>query len=194
MDFANNVMTGAVPVLTRGALMRDCHLVRAISVLAAVTAAGIIFGTTSNKFSCSPATQSTEDSSSTVPWNAKQLVEPSNLAQELEGPAGSKPLVVCVGFDFLYQSAHVPGAVLYGPGREPSGLKALEDAARGWPRNRNIVIYCGCCPMKQCPNLQPAYRTLAGMGFSRLRILDLEHDFRQDWLQKGLPTEKGSGK
>jgi len=173
--------------------MGNCGLIRAI-VLAELAAAATVGGSSEAAFTRSAFPPAAEDSASTVPWDAKQLVEPSQLAQELTAPEGSKPLVVCVGFEFLYQSAHIPGAVLYGPGREASGLKALEDGARGWPRNRNIVIYCGCCPMKQCPNLQPAYRALAGMGFMRLRVLDLQHDFRQDWLQEGLPTEKGSQK
>ena len=133
-------------------------------------------------------------SASTDPWSPTELILPADLLKEINGPAGSKPLVICVGFDFLYQSAHVPGALLYGPGREPSGIKALEDAAKTWPHNRDIVVYCGCCPMKQCPNLRPAFRSLKDMGFNNIRVLDIEHDFRQDWLQKGFATEKRSGK
>ena len=128
------------------------------------------------------------------PWTAKQLVEPAELAGQLKGAAGSQPRVVCVGFEFLYDAAHVPGAVLLGPGREASGLKSLEEAARSWPRDRQIVIYCGCCPMKQCPNLRPAFHALESMGFTQVRVLDVEHDFRTDWLQKGLPIEKAQPK
>lgn len=137
---------------------------------------------------------SRQDSSATDPWSAAQLVQPAALVHQLNGPAGSRPLVLCVGFDFLYQSAHIPGALLYGPGREPSGLKALADAAKAWQHDRDIVIYCGCCPMKQCPNLRPAFRFLRDRGFTRLRVLDLERDFRQDWLQNNLPSEKLAGK
>lgn len=133
---------------------------------------------------------SPSDSVSSRAWNAGQLVQPDALAKQLHGPAASRPLLLCVGFDFLYQSAHIAGAILYGPARNASGLKTLEDAARTWPRNREIVIYCGCCPMKQCPNLLPAFRALENMGFTRLRVLDLDHDFRQDWLQKGFPVER----
>jgi thiosulfate/3-mercaptopyruvate sulfurtransferase len=158
-----------------------------------IALAVVIFGAmgTPNFWTAPPPAQ---DAQPADPWQASQLVQPADLVRQLNGPDASRPLVVSVGFEFLFQSAHVPGAVLYGPGREPSGLKALEDAARSWPRDRDIVIYCGCCPMKQCPNLRPAFRTLAGMGFTRLRVLELQHDFRQDWLQKGLPTEKSSGK
>lgn len=134
------------------------------------------------------------DSASAAPWSPTQLILPAELLKEIHGPGVSKPLVICVGFDFLYQSAHVPGALLYGPGRESSGIKALEDAAKTWPHNRDIVVYCGCCPMKQCPNLRPAFLSLKKMGFTHIRVLDVEHDFRQDWLQKGFAVEKTSGK
>jgi thiosulfate/3-mercaptopyruvate sulfurtransferase len=173
--------------------MRFRHLIRSMFVLSILALAAILgaAGPTNGR---APVPLSPEDADSAEPWNATQLVQPADLVQELIGPANSRPLVICVGFEFLYLSAHVPGAVLYGPGREPSGLKALQDAARSWPRNRDIVIYCGCCPMKQCPNLRPAFRALVGMGFTRLRVLDLERDFRQDWLRQGLRIEKSSSK
>ena len=117
---------------------------------------------------------------------------PQALVRELAGPAASKPLVVCVGFNFLYESAHVPSSLLYGPARETAGLKSLEAAAQGWPRDRGVVLYCGCCPFKQCPNIRPAFEALKRMGFTRLRVLELDPDFRTDWLQKGLPVEKSA--
>ena len=124
------------------------------------------------------------------PWNSDQLIQPQQLATELAGPADSKPRVVCVGFKFLYESGHVPGSAFYGPTREAAKLHDLQTAAKAWPRGHEIVIYCGCCPLKQCPNVRPAFAALKAMGFTRLRLLDLETDFRTDW--KGLPVEKTS--
>jgi thiosulfate/3-mercaptopyruvate sulfurtransferase len=123
-------------------------------------------------------------------WNVAQLVQPAGLVRELAATAKSRPLVVCAGFDFLYQAAHVPGAVFYGPAREPAGLQRLNDAARSWPRDRDIVVYCGCCPFSHCPNVRPAFTALKRMGFTRLRVLDIEHDFRTDWLKQGYPVEQ----
>jgi thiosulfate/3-mercaptopyruvate sulfurtransferase len=161
-------------------------------LIIAVAAVGVGRPGTDGPGTAEPGSQ--QDSSATDPWSAAQLVQPAALVHQLNGPARSRPLVLCVGFDFLYQSAHIPGALLYGPGREPSGLKALADAAKAWQHDRDIVIYCGCCPMKQCPNLRPAFRLLRDRGFTRLRVLDLERDFRQDWLQNTLPSEKLAGK
>jgi len=124
------------------------------------------------------------------PWTSAQMVEPGGLVKELAGPAKVRPLVVCVGFDFLYQAAHVPGSVFYGPAREAAGLQRLKDAAQNWPRDRHIVVYCGCCPFSHCPNARPAFAALKQMGFTRLRVLDIEHDFRTDWLKPGYPVEQ----
>lgn len=122
------------------------------------------------------------------PWTSGDLVQPQQLMTQLSGPADSRPRVVCVGFKFLYESGHVPGSVFYGPAREAAALQDLEAAAKDWPRDKELVIYCGCCPLKQCPNVRPAFTSLKAMGFTRLRLLDLETDFRTNW--KGLPTEK----
>jgi thiosulfate/3-mercaptopyruvate sulfurtransferase len=122
------------------------------------------------------------------PWTSAELIQPQQLTAQLAGPSDSRPRVVCVGFKFLYESGHVPGSAFYGPGREAASLQALEAAAKEWPHDRDLVLYCGCCPLKQCPNVRPAFAALKAMGFTRLRLLDLETDFRTDW--KGLPVEK----
>lgn len=122
------------------------------------------------------------------PWTQQELIQPQQLAATLSEPPDSRPRVVCVGFKFLYESGHVPGSAFYGPAREAAKLQDLETAAKHWPRDQEVVIYCGCCPLKQCPNARPAFAALKAMGFRRLHLLDLETDFRTDW--KGLPIEK----
>jgi hypothetical protein len=126
-------------------------------------------------------------------WTSGELIQPQRLATELAGSTDLRPRVVCVGFKFLYESGHVPGSLLYGPGREAAKLQDLEAAAKPWPRDQELVIYCGCCPLKQCPNVRPAFAALKAMGFRRLRLLDLETDFRTDWkgpTEKSLPTDQ----
>jgi hypothetical protein len=36
------------------------------------------------------------------------------------------------------------------------GLASLERAVKDVPRERAILIYCGCCPWDKCPNVRPA--------------------------------------
>jgi thiosulfate/3-mercaptopyruvate sulfurtransferase len=150
------------------------------------------------------AGQSTSAASpaTSVPWSASQTIEAPDLVKELgllkgqpgESKSTGKPIVVCVGFRPLYMGAHVPGAVFHGAAQSEQGLADLKRWAQGLPRNTNLVIYCGCCPLDHCPNLRPAFTALRDLGFANLRVLVLPHDFASDWVEKGYPVEKGAEK
>lgn len=124
------------------------------------------------------------------PWTHDQMVEPADLVKELAKPAAARPAVVCVGFPFLYRNGHIQGASLHGPTRTPEGVADLKAWAKDLPRTAGIVIYCGCCPMTQCPNVQPAFTALREMGFTHVRVLDLPKNFATDWVGKGYPIQK----
>jgi len=128
------------------------------------------------------------------PWTTGQTIDAPTLAKALSGSKAANanpPLIVCVGFHTLYEGAHIPGASLHGPGSTPQGLDALKQWAKPLPRNANIIIYCGCCPLAHCPNVRPAFTALRDMGFTHLRVLILLHDFATDWVGPGYPIEKG---
>lgn len=126
------------------------------------------------------------------PWTEAQTVKPADLVKELAEAKGSnRPVVVCAGFRFLYESAHVPGAVFHGPASKPEGLDDLKKWAQGIPHSSNVVVYCGCCPFEQCPNIRPAFETLRSMGFQHLRVLVLPNNFAKDWVGQGYAAEKG---
>ena len=128
------------------------------------------------------------------PWNKTQVIMPEELARLLSNSGDKKPLVVCAGFDFLYKGAHIPGAEFIGPAREAKGIGALKKWAHGIPRNQEVVVYCGCCPFKECPNIRPAFQVLHQAGLKRLKVLYLENNFAKDWVEKGLPVEKEAEK
>jgi thiosulfate/3-mercaptopyruvate sulfurtransferase len=126
------------------------------------------------------------------PWTAAQTVQPADLAHEISsGHSSSKPTIFYVGFRPLYQGAHIPGAAYHGAAGKPDGLADLKAAAQSLPRDTNLVIYCGCCPMEKCPNIRQAFSALSDMGFTHLRVLILPTDFHTDWIDKGYPVEKG---
>jgi hypothetical protein len=128
--------------------------------------------------------------SSGWPWG-NDSVTPAEFAKELESaPESDKPVVVCTAPPFLYRIGHIPGAVLHGPASSPDGLNSLTKWADSLPRAANIVVYCGCCPLAACPNLAPAYRALKGMGFTRVRVLLLEDNFKTSWIDRGYPFER----
>lgn len=120
-----------------------------------------------------------------------QLIEPAQLLKQLAGPKAARPVILHVGFEVLYRGGHIPGAIYAGPASTPAGLARLRREARRIPRNREVVIYCGCCPMSKCPNIHPGYDVLKKMGFRRLLVLDLPNDFAHDWAEKGLPVVRG---
>jgi hypothetical protein len=168
-------------------------MLRTHSKLAAIVAAvGILLtGTTALVLAGGRGGQETTKAPAHA-WTTADLVQPADLIKELDGASGSKPTVVCVGFPFLYRTGHVPHAVLHGPARTAEGLADLRAWAQDLPRTTNIVLYCGCCPLTQCPNVNPAVAALREMGFTKVRILDLPKNFATDWIGKGYPIEKAA--
>ena len=119
------------------------------------------------------------------PWTAGDVVAPEQLAKDIKSP-----LVIHVGFDVLYRSSHITGTPYAGPGSKPEGIAELRKAVTGQPKDRDIVLYCGCCPMEKCPNIRPAFATLHEMGFTHVRILDIPMNLKADWIDKGYPTDR----
>jgi len=125
------------------------------------------------------------------PWTKSQTVQPTDLVKELENP-NSAPTVVFVGFKRLYTAGHVKGAQYHGTAGGAEGLKELTTWAVTLPRTTNLVIYCGCCPMERCPNIDHAFKALQDLGFKNLRVLLLPTNFETDWANQGLPYNKGN--
>jgi thiosulfate/3-mercaptopyruvate sulfurtransferase len=126
------------------------------------------------------------------PWSPAQTVQPAQLAAELQDSQHPHPLVIYVGVRTLFDGAHIPGAIYFGPGSSEQGIAELKKYAAGLPRNSNVVLYCGCCPLEKCPNLRPAFSALKDFPLARLRVLILPNSFNADWVEKGFPVEKGS--
>ena len=118
------------------------------------------------------------------------LVQPKDVAAQLAG--GSKPVVLYVGPNVLYRSKHIPGAAFAGPGSKPEGIELLKNSVASLARDREIVLYCGCCPWDHCPNIRPAVELLRSMGFKQVKAMYLPTDFKADWIDKGFPVESGN--
>ncbi len=122
------------------------------------------------------------------PWAPAEVTQPSQLAAMLSSHTGAKPVILQVGFQVLYRSKHIPGSIYAGPASTPDGLQALKQAAGKLPRNADIYIYCGCCPIQKCPNIRPAFQALKAMGFTRFHVLMLPTNFGKDWVAHGYPV------
>jgi thiosulfate/3-mercaptopyruvate sulfurtransferase len=174
-------------------------------------AAGRAIEKLSHTASCSPACMcSTNDVTRAArldvaetddPWSASQLISPDELAKLLSSekkddhglPQAPRLLVLQVGVLPLYKLSRIPNSVYAGMASQPEGLDKLKKAADQWDRGIQIVLYCGCCPFNDCPNVRPAFKALADMGFKNLKVLNLPNNFTQDWENKGLPTDRRRG-
>ena len=119
------------------------------------------------------------------PWTTKDLVQPKEVAADIK-----TPLLIHVGFPVLYRSVHIPGSVYAGPGAKAEGLELLKKAVAGQPKNRQIVLYCGCCPWDKCPNMRPAFAALRELGYTNVKAMVIPENLKVDWTDKGYPAEK----
>jgi rhodanese-related sulfurtransferase len=119
------------------------------------------------------------------------LIQPGELAAQLAAK-GARPAIFQVGPHVLYRGKHIPGAIYAGPAGKPEGFALLKETVGMLPRNREIVLYCGCCPWSHCPNVKPAVALLKEMGFTRVKTMYVETDFAKDWTDKGYPVEMGT--
>ncbi len=114
------------------------------------------------------------------------VIQPKDLAAQL---ASSKPVILQVGPNLLYRSHHIPGALYAGPASKPEGLDAIKAAVKDLPHDRELVIYCGCCPWDRCPNIKPAIALLQELGFQHVKAMYSETNFKTDWIDKGYPVD-----
>ena len=115
-------------------------------------------------------------------------VTPADLVKELAG--AGRPIIVYTGPPVLYRAGHIPGAVFHGTASSSDGLSEMKTWAQTLPRSANLVVYCGCCPPDDCPNLRPAYGALRELGFTNVRVLVLPNNFGIDWAERGYPVER----
>jgi thiosulfate/3-mercaptopyruvate sulfurtransferase len=117
------------------------------------------------------------------PWRESQLMPPSVLAAIINNPGVAKPVIYSIG-----PSAVIKGSIDIGAGAEQANLNKLKKEVSKLPRETSIVIYCGCCPFKRCPNIRPAFELLNQMKLTNHQLLNLAQNIKIDWIDKGYPT------
>jgi thiosulfate/3-mercaptopyruvate sulfurtransferase len=122
---------------------------------------------------------------------AADLIQPAELAENLKSASLGKPLILQVGFRNLYEQAHIPGSEYVGATRDEAGLEQLRDRVTKLSKDSAIVIYCGCCPWRRCPNVAAAYDALHALGFTQVKVLYIAENFGDNWVDRGYPVAKG---
>jgi thiosulfate/3-mercaptopyruvate sulfurtransferase len=117
------------------------------------------------------------------PWTSAQLESPADLARSINDPKARQPIVFCVG-----PGATIKGSLDMRPARDSANLAKFKWQLDRLPKDADIVIYCGCCPFEHCPNIRPAFALLNQMKFTHHKLLNLEHNLKVDWINKGYPV------
>ncbi len=121
------------------------------------------------------------------PWTKNDLIMPETLTSELKSN-NEKPMIIQIGFNMLYDQNHIPGSIYAGPAFKNNGIQKLKETLQNVDRNKNIVLYCGCCKWIDCPNIRPGFKAIKDMGFKNAKLLYLKNTFMINWVNKGYPS------
>ncbi|MDO9000982.1 MAG: rhodanese-like domain-containing protein [Bacteroidota bacterium] len=116
------------------------------------------------------------------PWRKNQLIEPAELAKIINNPSAKKPIVYSIG-----PGGNIKGSIEMGAAQEKENLDKLKSTLSKFNKDSEIVIFCGCCPFEHCPNIRPAFTLLNEMKFTSAKLLNLSHNLKVDWIDKGYP-------
>lgn len=118
----------------------------------------------------------------TDPWKPEQLLAPSELAATINNPNAIQPIILNIG-----PAGHIKNSIKIGATREKENLDAMKKLLAKEPKHRVIVLYCGCCPFQNCPNIRPAFSLLNDMKFTNHKLLNLTKNLKVDWIDHGYP-------
>jgi thiosulfate/3-mercaptopyruvate sulfurtransferase len=116
------------------------------------------------------------------PWTAKQLMPTAELAKVITEGNKASWYVYSVG-----PGALIKNSIDIGQCRFESNLSELKKQLSKLPKDANIVIYCGCCPFANCPNIRPSFGLLNEMKFTNHKLLNIPQNIKTDWIDKGYP-------
>ena len=139
----------------------------------------------------SSSTSTPASSGATELQAGPRQIQLEELVSILKSAKGPKPLIIQVGFRVLYLQAHIPGSEFIGPASSTDSIRKLRNLVEALPRTQSIVLYCGCCPWDQCPNIKPSYKELRDMGFKNVKVLYIAHNFGREWVEKDYPVAHG---
>ena len=118
-----------------------------------------------------------------VNWSNDQLLQAADLSRTLKANK-DLPVIFSIG-----PGSIIPHSKEIGMVREAENLAKFKEQLSKLSKNTKIVVYCGCCPYEHCPNVRPAIQVLKDMKFTNYKLLDLPHNIKVDWIEKGYPTQ-----
>ena len=61
---------------------------------------------------------------------------------------------------------------------------------KGVSKKQEVVVYCGCCTLDNCENIEKAFNILKKNGYTNVKALNLGDGYGPGWQGKGYPVEK----
>ena len=119
------------------------------------------------------------------PIKKEQLLQPQELAYMITNPKSVKPVIFNVG-----PVDQIKGAINIGAVNTEDGMKKLKLETTKITKDKEVVVYCGCCSSDNCPNIRPAIKYLIENGYKKSKVLNIQTGIKEDWVQKGFPVEK----
>ena len=119
-----------------------------------------------------------------INWTNDDLLEPSDLSATIKSNK-NVPVIFSIG-----PGAIIPHSKDIGMIKEMENMQKFKDQLSTLAKDTQIVIYCGCCPFEHCPNVRPAIQFLKDLNFTNYKLLDLPHNIKIDWIDKGYPAQE----
>jgi hypothetical protein len=119
-----------------------------------------------------------------INWTIDDLLEPADLSVTIKSNK-NVPVIFSIG-----PGAIIPHSKDIGMIKESDNMQKFKDQLAALAKDTQIVIYCGCCPFEHCPNVRPAIQLLKDLNFTNFKLLDLPHNIKIDWIDKGYPTQQ----
>jgi len=117
------------------------------------------------------------------PWSTSQLLEPKLLSYKIKNDK-DLPKIVCIGPGIV-----IKNSIGIGECRYKENIEKLKSLVSGFKKDDKIVLYCGCCPFENCPNIRPAFTLMNELGFKNHKLLNIKNNIKADWIDMGYQTE-----
>ncbi len=116
------------------------------------------------------------------PWSPSEVIQPKQLADKINNEPSSSYVILNIGPVEDIKNARNIGAVI-----DSKNLDKLKKQLNKISKDREVIFYCGCCEMKNCPNIEPTYTVLKEMGFKKVKVLDINESLYMDWISHEYP-------
>ncbi len=115
-------------------------------------------------------------------FESAQLIQPDVLAKKIADPEAKRPIILNVG-----PKLNIKSALEIGTLSSASKQEKLKTAMANIDKKKEVVIYCGCCLLKECPNIPIALNYVQSLGYSNVKVLNLPKNLEEDWIDKKYP-------